>query len=167
MNTTRKERTVKVLSVLLIALVSMGAEGECTDEAAVEAEIAQTVEAAPTVRPEATMATTPKISIIRVTAEELWQAYDANELAADQRYRDKVLEVTGTVSKVGRSYNDEPYIELDTRQDFTTTGVRCYFAEEHVAQFASLQVGDPLVVRGRNGGIDLFDIEMHGCTVVS
>ena len=42
---------IKVLAVLLIALVSMGAEGECFDEeeSAVEAEIAQTVEAAPEV----------------------------------------------------------------------------------------------------------------------
>jgi hypothetical protein len=49
---------------------------------------------------------------IRVSSAKLIKEYQANELAADEKYRGKLLEVAGTVYSVNRDIADEPYVVL-------------------------------------------------------
>jgi hypothetical protein len=51
---------------------------------------------------------------IVITAEQLYKEYDANEIAADQRYKNKILRVTGSIRNIGKTSGDAPYVNLAT-----------------------------------------------------
>lgn len=54
----------------------------------------------------------PPPQAIKVTAKDLAAAYSANEAAAQQRYGDGPLEVTGVVDSVKLGLGDQPFIVL-------------------------------------------------------
>lgn len=55
---------------------------------------------------------------LEVTATELFNAYQANEAAAQQQYGDKPLLVTGTVDGVDLDFSDRPVVKLATSNQF-------------------------------------------------
>lgn len=68
----------------------------------------------------------PEDPAIDVSPEQLRKDYKANEVSADERYRGKVLRVTGTVKAITRGSLDEPsLITLATSSPFV--GVFAYF----------------------------------------
>jgi len=55
---------------------------------------------------------------LEVTARELFNAYDANEVAAQQTYGGQRLKVTGTVQGVTLDFMDNPVVQLATSNEF-------------------------------------------------
>lgn len=53
-----------------------------------------------------------RVSAIKVTARELFQAYKANEIAADGQFKDKKLEISGAVESIESDFSDEPVVQL-------------------------------------------------------
>lgn len=53
-----------------------------------------------------------------VTATELFNAYQANEAAAQEAYGDRLLDVTGTVAGVDLDLFDNPIVLLETPNQF-------------------------------------------------
>lgn len=85
-------------------------------------------------------------SIIGVTAGELSAAYERNEAAADQKYRGRLLSVTGTVQRVSKTFDDHPVVELWTDNEFMP--VRCSFSRD-ASDPAGLAPGQRVILRGR------------------
>lgn len=54
----------------------------------------------------------PSSQTIQVEAHRLYQDYEDNEVAADQKYKNNVLIVTGKVSTIGKDFTDEIYVAL-------------------------------------------------------
>src|SRR5690606_10394292 len=82
---------------------------------------------------------------LTVTADEVYQAYEDNEIAADQKYKGKVLEMTGTVDGV-----KPDHIELKAGQFIAQVNV--YFADSEKAKASSLTKGQAITVRGKCEG---------------
>ncbi|MGI8364856.1 OB-fold protein [Sphingomonas paucimobilis] len=55
---------------------------------------------------------------IAVTATELFQAYDANEAAAQQQYGSSPLLVTGTIKSIDLDFGNDPVVMLSTPNEF-------------------------------------------------
>lgn len=55
---------------------------------------------------------------VEVTAKELFSAYESNEAAAQQKYGDKPLKVTGTIDKIDLDFMDKPVVMLRTQNEF-------------------------------------------------
>ncbi len=51
---------------------------------------------------------------IQVSAQALWQAYEANETAAANAYQGKMLLVSGTVDAIGKNEFDNVVVQLST-----------------------------------------------------
>ncbi len=60
----------------------------------------------------------PVAPAIDVTAADLHAAYSANEVAADNLYRNKVLRVTGKVASFDKDFTGDVVIKLRTRNEF-------------------------------------------------
>lgn len=109
-------------------------------------------------------APTPEPSVIRVTAVDLWKAYDANEVAADAMYRGKTLEISGAIDEIGKDLLDTPYVNLRTKFSeiilpyphdslVTTAGrVKCIFDSKHESQLAHLVKGQEVTIQGECSG---------------
>lgn len=55
---------------------------------------------------------------IHVSANQLFNAYQANEVAADTQYKGQLLEVTGTVESIDSDISDDAVVNLSTSNEF-------------------------------------------------
>ncbi len=110
----------------------------------------------------ATVASAPEAEV-EVTAAELVSAYRENEIAADARFRGKMVRVTGTVFEIGRARQGNPYVAIGGRSG----AVGCWFAPGSDAQVAPLARGEVVVLRGRGFGLAEGFPFLSDCQVVA
>jgi len=77
---------------------------------------------------------------MKVTAEELFKAYDDNEAAAQQKYGSRPLLVSGSVSKIDLDIVDNPVVMLRTSNEFMPA--QAALADESKAKAPSLSKGE-------------------------
>src|SRR5688500_15904939 len=88
-----------------------------------------------------------KIAKISISAQALYSAYDANEVAADEMYRDRNLRVTGTVESIGKDILDLPYVVLKSGAKYSIGGVQCFF-DYNSPGLSSLSKGQTVTLTG-------------------
>lgn len=83
-----------------------------------------------------------------VTAQQFYQAYEGNNRAANRQYKNRVLEVTGTVHEI--NFVGDTYTVL-LRAGGPDDTVDCNFAKNQDvrAKLASLKPGDTVTIRGK------------------
>jgi hypothetical protein len=91
-------------------------------------------------------------SAIRVTAPVLISEYEANEIAADQRYKGKTVVVTGKVDHVGKDIMDSMYVTLRGDKEFGIVRVQCFFDDSWATRLSYLREGDTVTVNGTCDG---------------
>ena len=101
----------------------------------------------------------PKVDM-EVTASELYRAYEANEVSADQQYKGKRLLITGVVENIGKDVMDNPYVAL--KIDFLK-GVNCYFDDENNKVLSHLSKGQKIQIIGTCAGLTLTDVVVRDC----
>lgn len=87
---------------------------------------------------------------IKVTATELMQAYVDNKVKADDTYKDKTVEVSGTISDIGKDLMDNPYVALKTKEMIYT--VQVYFTDEENKKLGDLKKGQAIKATGKCTG---------------
>lgn len=84
---------------------------------------------------------------INITAEQLYAEYQANEVAGDQKFKDRILTVTGTIRTIGKTIGDLPYISLATGK--WSNQVMIHFPSKVVDhKLATYKQGDQLTATG-------------------
>lgn len=101
---------------------------------------------------------------IKVSASDLMAEYDANEIAADAKYKGKLLEVSGTISDIGKDILDNPYIALKTQEAFSS--VQCMLKDSEKDRASSLAKGTQIIVQGTDGG-KLLNVFVRDCVILS
>jgi hypothetical protein len=85
-----------------------------------------------------------------VTAADLLAQYEANEVAADERYKGKWIEVEGVVDRVGKDILDKPYVTLKGGKKFGIFSVQCYPTPR--SGLGDLKPNHIITIRGRCKG---------------
>lgn len=98
---------------------------------------------------------------IDVSPEQLRSDYKANEISADQRYRGKVLRVTGMVKAIKKDFMDDPYVVLGTSNMFE--GVHARF--EDAAGLSGLRQGSTITVRCIGNNVVLGSPMLKHCVL--
>lgn len=89
---------------------------------------------------------------ITVSAKDLAEAFEANEIKANQDYKGKLAEISGTVSNIGESLG-QSYIVLSAEKDFAITEVQCMFKDKaEIEKIANIEKGTPVTVIGKIDG---------------
>lgn len=104
---------------------------------------------------------------ISVSATEFIAAYSDNEVAADNKYKDKWLAITGTVESISKDQSDKSYVALSGNG---YRNVRCYLAKNVLDSVATLKKGDIITMKGKgNGGkSDAYphiDLQVNDCVI--
>lgn len=113
-----------------------------------------------------TIASTPKttaVSAIEVTAEQLYDEYYANQVAADAKYKGKIVKVTGVVSSIGKDILDAPYVVLTSGEVFEW-GVQCTFSEADESALAQLSKGQTISIQGKVSSF-LVNVLVRDCQI--
>jgi hypothetical protein len=92
---------------------------------------------------------------VKVTAKDLYDAFHANEVSANSKYKDKVVEVTGEVHGV-----KERYVELSESDQFSGGLVHVTFDSNSKNKMSSLKKGDKIKVRGICKGNVFFSVDI-------
>ncbi len=77
--------------------------------------------------PKVTSDSNPSVTI---SASKLYKEYNENEIAADEKYKGKIIEVTGVIRDIGNDIMDNAYITLVGNEYFGD--IQCYFNEKSV-----------------------------------
>lgn len=83
--------------------------------------------------------------VMSVSAEDLYDAFDQNEIAAEKKYKGASVMVRGIVESVGRDILNTPYVVLSGGG---LLGVQCFFDESQVNELASLSPGQTVTISG-------------------
>ncbi len=102
---------------------------------------------------------------IDVSATDLSNAYNDNEVAADAQYKGKVVDVSGTIDTIGKDVLGNPYVALKTGE-YSPFEVQCMFSDADEATLANLSSGQVVTLQGTVAGKPL-DVEVDGCSVVN
>lgn len=98
-----------------------------------------------------------------VQASELVEAYKANELAADERFKGKTLRIKGVVREVSKDILGDPFVILGASQK-GYLGVQCSFASSTAPILSRLIKGETASFDCRVSG-KLVHVQASGCAV--
>jgi hypothetical protein len=102
---------------------------------------------------------------IKTSAIQLVNDYKANEVAADQTYKGKIVEVSGVIESVAKDIMDTMYVSLHGGAEFEFRGVQCYFASKNTARLARLSKGLPITIKGQCDGL-MGNVLLKNCIIV-
>jgi hypothetical protein len=97
-----------------------------------------------------------------VTAIDLYDDYQANEVAADNKYRNKRLLVTGVVDEITKDFLDTPIVTLMTGSEFFY--VSASFPKDDI-KVAELSKGWQVTLECRGQGMILGTPFLDRCSV--
>jgi type II secretory pathway pseudopilin PulG len=95
-----------------------------------------------------------------VTANDLVNAFETDENAANVKYLDKVVKVQGTVAEINENNNE---ISVILREPGTTSGVTCSF-DESALKKDRLKSGQKVFIKGICTGY-LMDVVLNRCAL--
>jgi len=101
----------------------------------------------------------------KISAHQLYMEYNANEVAADQKYKGEILEVDGIVIGIGEDLMGNLYVVLGGA-DIREIGAQCYFSDSHAKAVAQLKKGQTITVKGKCAGYFLLCVDLKGCKIV-
>ena len=105
----------------------------------------------------------PEIIYIEISADDLFNAYEDNEIAADEKYTGEYVKVTGIISDI----NSEDFLtdaNILLRVDGSVLGcVQCNFNSADAKALANVKKGQKVTVIGTCGGLSTFNVMVSGC----
>lgn len=100
----------------------------------------------------------------KVTASELASEYEANEIAAERKYKGKPIELFGIVQTVRRSALGSPVVNFNI--DHPLHYVRCDFDEGEATELADLEPDQLVAVHGTGGTLVMGSPHLESCELV-
>lgn len=151
-------------------------EGKPEPEEVEEPETEETQESEPETEPKAEKETElvpeseqesePEPADMELTVGEILTAYEEDDVAADEKFMNKILRVTGTVSLVDvKDRLDIHYIRLTGSGGDPWQSLQCMFDKKHSAALEQLEKGQTVTAQGRYNG-SVIAIRMVDCVLV-
>lgn len=87
---------------------------------------------------------TQAVPPVEVSANDLLKAYKDNEIAANNKFKDKSVLVSGTLKSIGAGITDKPLLTLKAGGEFEFNEPQATLAESDEAKAASLSKGQKI-----------------------
>jgi hypothetical protein len=109
--------------------------------------------------------TAPMRNIVEISAQALYDDYERNEVAADERYRGALLKVTGTVVSIDKNFTNSIVLWLKAGGDFDKVMLSVPDSEKAIV--SSLQKGQEITAFCDSVRRILTSPSASKCTIVS
>jgi hypothetical protein len=100
-----------------------------------------------------------KVNISNILAD-----YENNEVAADNKYKDKLIQTTGIISDIKKDLLDNLYVSLGTGAMFEIPGFQAFFDDSMASELGNLRKGSRLTVACRIEGL-MVDVIAKECVL--
>lgn len=104
----------------------------------------------------------PQYEQYPITAVQLFNEYEANEVAADNKYKNKIVVVTGTIESIGKDIFDEAYIRIKAGGSYN--GILCSFSDEYLNAFNKISKGQKITITGKVSGFMMGSVIVNDCS---
>jgi hypothetical protein len=111
---------------------------------------------------------------VSTTAQELWQAYQDNEVGAERRFKGKYVEVIGRVNNLKNAENGYAHVLLSVDRGSTVANlmpgycVACVFEPQRADALTPCRAGDTITVWGLcHGRAEGKNIVLERCSLHS
>lgn len=101
---------------------------------------------------------------LKISAEQIFSEYEADELTSNEKYLNKTLEIEGHLIDAGANQDGEPTAMLDTGNPMF--GVQITFNRKEKTKLSELTIGDKITVKGICTGY-LSDVIVTDAVIVS
>ena len=109
----------------------------------------------------------PEPVTMELTVEELFSAYETDEAAADKKFANKILSVTGVAAMIDiKDKLETHYIRLTGAEGNILQSVQCVFDKKYAPALGQLEKGQKVTVQGNYNG-SIIAIRMVDCVLVS
>ncbi|GEM_PF-2148178 len=102
----------------------------------------------------------------KIDAASLFAEYEANEVAADLKYKDKQLEVSGTITNFRTDLTGNPVIFFGISAG-GYSGVEATFGKDKASNIATLSKGQKITIIGICAGKSVGDVRLQATSIVS
>lgn len=102
---------------------------------------------------------------VKVTAHELYEAYEKNEENANELYLNKTVIVSGNIGDIGKDVFNNTYVTLYNEKKYSTLGVKCFFTDiKEIEKVETLNKDDYITIIGtvRNKQVN---VKVKQCTI--
>lgn len=99
-----------------------------------------------------------------VTAFDLWKAFDANEVAAEDQYKGKPIAVKGKIVLISTDAAGNPVVSLDAGQNGLAR-VNCVFDKKDRSTIAVLKKGQQVLIPGVCAGMVMRQVFLKECKI--
>jgi uncharacterized protein (DUF1330 family) len=103
-----------------------------------------------------------KDSSVKVSANDLVQEYNKDEIAANKKYLGNVITVFGSIAAAENNQDTSLTILMGSNENGK---VSCLFDDKHLQEAKSYTVGDTVMIKGICTGF-LMDVELNKCLIV-
>lgn len=105
-----------------------------------------------------------KEQAIQVDITKILSDYKNNEVAADNRYKGKLVEVTGLVDDIKKGLMDDLYVTIGTGEQFEIPQIQAFFDDEMNSQLSQLNKGELVTVVCRVDGL-MMNVLLKDCSI--
>ncbi|MFC2026659.1 hypothetical protein ACFLUX_01635 [Chloroflexota bacterium] len=103
---------------------------------------------------------------MELTVSEIFTAYEIDDIAAGERFADKILRITGVVSLIDvKNISDTHYIRLTGSEGDLMQSVQCMFGKKYASLLCQLVKGQVVTVQGRYNG-SIIAMRMVDCVLI-
>jgi putative nucleic acid binding protein/zinc ribbon protein len=106
------------------------------------------------------------VTVNEVALDALLSDYTANEVAADQRYKGRLIRIRGVLKEVNKDILNAPFVVVGNGSDVALRDLQCALSQSAGEEAAGLTRGEPITVQGRVSGLRL-NVQLTDCTVVT
>jgi tRNA_anti-like len=100
----------------------------------------------------------------RLSAEQIYAAYSANEVSADQVFKGKVVEFGGVVREIGKDILATPYLSFEVGSD-TIGSVQAMFPRADESRLASISKGQRVTLQCTCAGKIVINVILRDCSL--
>lgn len=106
---------------------------------------------------------TPEVEALAVDNTTMWREYDANEVAADQKYKGRALLVRGVVASIDKNFLGEIVVHLKSPNEFGNTMATMESSQGSNA--AALSRGQAVKLQCTGNGRVLLSPSLEDCVL--
>ncbi len=105
---------------------------------------------------------------IKISNEKLMNEFNDNEISANNKYKEKIIQVVGKINKISDSKNltGDRIIKVELGDNLSEE-VDCHFKEKDMSELSNLKKGQNVIIEGFCGGTYTFGVvHLFDCVVI-
>lgn len=161
----KKWWVITIGAIILIGIIGSSSDDKTKTQTASEqqpAQQAKTSDNKTEAKPVEPTKATPQVT---VTSASIAKEYSENELAADEKYKGKIIEISGKVYSIDNGLTDNEIIVKLSDGQYDLTGPMCYTKDSEKSKVMAFKKGQQVTLIGKGESATLGSPILKDCVV--